>query len=321
MINSIRHFVEKETYEIEKTMREFVEGTIDIDSYGKSPHDRSLKLAQSILIETLETMDQTIKNSANRLESYVVEQSSQQKEPLLPLGSIRFSRTCYTSKTTGKSVYLMDEAIGLEGHQRMTLGAAAAILEETIESSYRKGGEHASLADHVAAQFFEKKGELKRDENGRKSNTLMPKLICVYEDIEEESGEKSKNKRYRLTGKHYFCGLYPGKENEKLWEEVSEYIGATYDLEYLEKIYIAGDGAAWIKAGCEVLEKAHFVLDKFHMEKYIQRSVVHLLDSVLSVTLPDPNFLHLMQIKKSTGKTILMHSATDCFIQYPFVLS
>lgn len=322
MINSIRYFVEKETYEIEKTMREFVEGTIDIDSYGKSLHDRSLKLAQSILIETLETMDQTIKSSANRLESYVVEQSSQQKELLLPLGSIRFSRTCYTSKTSGKSVYLLDEVIGLEGHQRMTLGAAAAILEETIESSYRKGGEHASLTeqvskqtvknlvhqtvieipvkeqaekkklkqlhieadeDHVAAQFFEKKGDLKRDENGRKSNTLMPKLICVYEDIEEESGEKSKNKRYRLTGKHYFCGLYPGKENEKLWEEVSEYIGATYDLEYLEKIYIAGDGAAWIKAGCEVLEKAHFVLDKFHMEKYIQRSVVHLLDSATEV--------------------------------------
>ena len=40
---------------------------------------------------------------------------------------------------------------------------------------------------------------------------------------------------------------------------------------------------AWIKAGCEVLEKAHFVLDKFHMEKYIQRSVVHLLDSAAEV--------------------------------------
>ena len=318
MINSIQHFIEKETYEIEKSMRKFVEGTLDIDSYGKDLQERSLNLARNILVETLETMDQMIKISEKRRQSYVVEQSSQPKELLLPFGSIRFNRTCYTSKTTGRSLYLLDEVIGLEGHQRITLGAAAAILEETVESSYRKGGEHASLTDqvskqtvknlvhktvvevplkereekkqirnlhidadedHVAAQFFEKKGDLVRDGNGRKKNTLMPKLVCVYEDMEEENGENSGSKRYRLTGKHYFCGLYPGKKNEGLWEEVREYIGATYDLDYLEKIYIAGDGAPWIKAGCEVLEKAHFVLDKFHMEKYIQRSVVHLLDS------------------------------------------
>ena len=44
-------------------------------------------------------------------------------------------------------------------------------------------------------------------------------------------------------------------------------------------MYIAGDGASWIKAGTEVLEKSHFVLDKFHMMKYVNLSVTHLLDS------------------------------------------
>ncbi len=152
MINSIQHLIEKEIYEIEKTMRKFVEGALDIDSYGKELQERSLNLARNILVETLETMDQTIKNSAERLEAYVVEQNGQPKELLLPLGSIRFKRTCYTSKKTGKSVYLLDEVIGIEGHQRITMGAAAAILEETLESSYRKGGEHASLMDSVSKQ-------------------------------------------------------------------------------------------------------------------------------------------------------------------------
>lgn len=152
MINSIQHFIEKETYEIEKTMRKFVEGTLDIDSYGKDLQERSLNLARNILVETLETMDQTIKNSAKRREAYVVEQTRQTKELLLPFGSIRFNRTCYTSKITGSCVYLLDEVVGLEGHQRITMGAAAAILEETIESSYRKGGEHASLMEQVSKQ-------------------------------------------------------------------------------------------------------------------------------------------------------------------------
>lgn len=53
---------------------------------------------------------------------------------------------------------------------------------------------------------------------GRKTNTLMPKLVCVYEDIIEESGEASKIKRYKPTGKHYFCEIYKGKENKRLWE-------------------------------------------------------------------------------------------------------
>lgn len=101
MINSIQHFIEKETYEIEKTMRKFVEGALDIDSYGKELQERSLNLARNILVETLETMDQTIKNSAERLEAYVVEQNGQPKELLLPLGSIRFNVPAIHQKRRG----------------------------------------------------------------------------------------------------------------------------------------------------------------------------------------------------------------------------
>ena len=312
MINSIRNFVEKETYEIENIMRKFVEGELDLDTYGKELQEKTLQLTRDILVETLEEMDETIRNSARRQAAYVVEQKGQPKELLMPVGRIRFKRTCYTSKKTGKSVYLLDRVIGLGKHQRITLGAAAAILEETVESSYEKGGKHASVSDwvsketvkelvhktvecvekkkvrclhieadedHVAAQFYEKKGDLERGENGRKKNTLMPKLVLVYEDIVEESGENSRSRRYRLEGKRYFCGLYSGKDNEKLWEEVRDYICGTYDWESLETVYIAGDGAGWIKAGCEILEKGKFVLDRFHMGKYIDRSVSHLLDS------------------------------------------
>lgn len=49
------------------------------------------------------------------------------------------------------------------------------------------------------------------------------------------------------------------------------------------KPYIAGDVAGWIKAGREALEKGKFVPDRFHMGKYIDRSVSHLLDSAAEV--------------------------------------
>ncbi len=113
---------------------------------------------------------------------------------------------------------------------------------------------------------------------------MMPKLVCIFENIVNESGAKSKNPRYKLIGKRYFCGLYEGsKSNERLWEEVADYIETMYDTDYLEIIYVAGDGAGWIKTGCEYLEKGHYILDKFHMAKYINRSTAHLYDSAPDV--------------------------------------
>ncbi len=50
-------------------------------------------------------------------------------------------------------------------------------------------------------------------------------------------------------------------------------------MEALKRIYINGDGAAWIKTGMHVLPKSKFVLDKFHMHKYILTATAHLEDS------------------------------------------
>jgi hypothetical protein len=130
--------------------------------------------------------------------------------------------------------------------------------------------------DHVSLQFNKVKGDLKIGENGYKSNTIEPKLVCVFEGIEKES---EKSKRNQLCGKHYLSGVY--RNSEVIWDEVLEYIDAVYDEDYLERIYIMGDGAAWIKSGVDVLgAKCHFVLDKFHLNQAIMRAIGHLVDSV-----------------------------------------
>ncbi len=67
-----------------------------------------------------------------------------------------------------------------------------------------------------------------------------------------------------------FGGLYRGKDNEKLWKEVKEYIEKQYETEAVEKIYFQSDGGGWMKKGIEVLG-AEFVLDEFHIQKYIRR--------------------------------------------------
>ena len=91
----------------------------------------------------------------------------------------------------------------------------------------------------------------------------MPKIIYVYEGVDDECG------RNRLVNPKYFGGVYEGKEGvETLWKEVRRYIESSYDVDSLERVYINGDGAGWIKSGQTYIPNGKFVLDKFHLHKY-----------------------------------------------------
>jgi hypothetical protein len=323
MYNSILQFIEKDVKEIENILGQLLTGEKDADDLSKEVVDRVMTLANRWICEMYEKIDEEIRESISREKNWTVEKRNEPKELLDIVGTLHFKRTGYEDKKTGKYIYLLDKILGIEGHQRITLGAAAKILEESILTSYEKGGKAASPTDaaskqsvkklvhetiiefpqveakekkkmrhlhivadedHVSAQFWDHKGDLEKNSVGNKINTIMPKIIVLYEDVINESGEKSKNPRYRLIGKHIFSGVYKGREaNLKFWEQVREYIEQNYDTEVLERVYIAGDGAAWIKIGTEVLENSRFVLDKFHMMKYINTSVTHLLDSAADV--------------------------------------
>lgn len=67
----------------------------------------------------------------------------------------------------------------------------------------------------------------------------------MYECKQDVEGSKDKKE---LVNSFYFSGLYPGKDgNDKLWNNVQDYINKAYDTEYLKRVFISGDGASWIK--------------------------------------------------------------------------
>jgi hypothetical protein len=318
--NSILQFNEQCSEKLEKIVNLILKGEADFDMLTEAVQQEVLKLGTGIVKEVMEKTDELIKESIERKKIYTVEKNNEPKQILDVMGSITYSRTGYTDKKTGDYIYLVDRIMGICPHQRLTLAAAARTIEEAAQTSYSKGGKNASITDstskqavkelihkieinpiheeliekkkirrlhvvadedHVSAQFWEKRGDLETDTLGRKQNTIMPKIICLYEDIIDIAKENSGNHRNKLTGKHYFGGVYEGTtKNEELWQEVQDYIDDVYDEETLEKVYIAGDGAGWIKSGVNVVDKSVFVLDKFHMMKYINKATVHLWDSV-----------------------------------------
>ena len=58
-----------------------------------------------------------------------------------------------------------------------------------------------------------------------------------------------------------------------------DYLDEAYDLDAVDRIYINGDGAAWIRTGEKIIPKSKFALDKYHIHKYIIAATSHLEDT------------------------------------------
>lgn len=307
MINSILQFKEKGVKKLEKIFTNFYENPTNFAEMINGVNGCVLELACSMIEEQLTEMDEMIRNSSARKENWQIVKRDN-ATLLTVLGTVKYSKTLFINKKTGERTYLLDRIMGIDKHTRITEDAEAKILEEAVESSYRKGGENACLTkekvskstvknkihtlefpkteplknkkrvpylyidadeDHVALQFFEKKGDIK----SKYYNKIMPKMIYIYEGV-DISG-----KRHSLINPKYFGGLYEGSKGvEELWKEVWDYIEASYDTENIKKIYINGDGANWIKSGAKYIAGSHFVLDSFHLSKYITGSTIHLGD-------------------------------------------
>lgn len=82
-----------------------------------------------------------------------------------------------------------------------------------------------------------------------------------------------------MVNPHYFCGVNQGDGNQKFWDSVYEYIDNHYDLEKVKKIYLNSDGGGWIKSGMRRIAGITYVLDEFHLSKYLIKLTSHMKDS------------------------------------------
>ncbi len=202
-------------------------------------------------------------------------------------GEVNFKRRYYQDKETKERIYLLDQFLKLEKRERMLPNVKERLIEEARETSYRRAGQKASYGIEISKQTVKNeinkldfKAEIAEEkENKKKVKKLYiiadedhvhlqkggieePRLIIVYDSV------LAKGKRIELKNKKHFGGVYT-KKIDDLWEEVITYIENNYDTEYLERVYISGDGANWIKTGLEWIIKSVYVLDEFHMKKAV----------------------------------------------------
>jgi len=247
-------------------------------------------LGRDILRSVIEAADQELRENSSARRGWVVDQRGHEKELLTVFGPMRYSRTYFKHKASRARAYLADRMIGITPHQRIDAGLKAELVERATDQSYQKSGAWCEVkswrvsgqtvmkavhsvelskrrrAPAVAARRCVPYLFIQADEDhvsNQRGPRWQPRLVTVHE------GTEGPPERRRLIRPRRFGGLYQGAEAEQLYEQVWNYLDATYDLEQVQVILVSGDGAPWIRRLCEYLPGAQFVLDRFHAPKYV----------------------------------------------------
>lgn len=151
MYKSIQYFNEKCAKKFENLEDEFIKDPADIASYIMKLTEELHHLGIEMIKETLEDMDEMLNESAGRKRKWVVDRH-EKKTLITSLGAVNFRKTLFKNKETSQRSYLLDTMLGMKPGERMTEDAEAKLLEEAVQTSYRRGGEAASLLDSVSKQ-------------------------------------------------------------------------------------------------------------------------------------------------------------------------
>ena len=308
------------------------------DELEKKVKEQTDRVAARFIGKMLEHLDELIRDSSARKEKYDI-QRRRERTLITTAGDVTFHRTVFKEKDSVRTCHLLDEAVRLTPHERFTPLAEAKVLSEAEVHSYQHAADAMRIGNQTVSKVAvmekvhgirdaipedeappeqEKKqveylyieadeDHINEQKGGKeKPGSFMGKLVYLFEGKEEVC-----EGRNRLISPHYHGGLYFGtEENAVLWSEVQRYIEAHYDTSYLKRVYISGDGASWIKAGTDYIDKSVFVADRFHLMKYINRVARLMLDEESLVKQRLYKYIHRNNLRAT--KALLTRIQNSC---------
>jgi hypothetical protein len=221
-------------------------------------------------------------------------------------GEVVMRRRLYKDRKTGESRFLLDEALGMSGRERITPGLKEMLVSLATEVTFRKASEIVSkVSPGVSAMSVWEAAKEVGNGIREEQKALREK---VFELGEVPSGERAAEKlhieadgvfvnaqRSSKKKEEIKCGVvYEGKEQKgdrvvlkerkvvagcederDFWEETVVKVGSQWDPSKLKKVWIGGDGASWVQAGVEYFDGAEYQLDQFHLRKRLHEALGH----------------------------------------------
>jgi hypothetical protein len=263
-------------------------------------------IACKVFEKALTDIDDTLRNKRKR--GKLKNTGKRKKYFLTRFGDILYLRTRYKDKKTGKSCYLLDEALSIVKNQRLSLSRARIECFLSSLSSYREVVEGIRLliggprSHEAVRQSVLKEGKLiiknqekklKQIENLDYPDRKAPDTAYIEADATyislQHRGKKKKEKmevkvgvgytgkeaRYstgksqRLKDKFTFIGS--GKD---FMEKLSLLAEGRLSLSKVKKVIFGGDGDSWITSGIkDYFSFATYVLCLYHLYKKFKESL------------------------------------------------
>ena len=293
MDNIIQQISEKLTKKILE--KAYSGGICDIDLLSSSVLEDCKSAARDILEAIVSDLNIKIREDkpSRKARGLILKEKNRERSLFTEIGRLNLPRDYYYDKKEEKYDYLLDRVIGLQGYERISAGVMAKLVSVATEVSYAKSAETVT-GDQVSRQCvrecilklgaiekrpqpYEPKRKVKElhlfaDEDhvhmqregktkGKKSR--MVPLVTVTEGIEKESKGRNRTR----NAMHFVDENF---DTKALWKSVEGYIGASYDIESIERIYIHADGGKWITSGLASFSNVTRVMDGFHLEKRLK---------------------------------------------------
>ncbi len=296
MYSIIQKIYEKNNKILKEGLKKALNGE-DVSSLTIAIKEFTDILGKELFSEIVTQIDNLVFEDKKRQNQYEAVRFAE-KSLITKNGKTKFERRYYKDSETGENVCLTDRVLGLEKGERIDKKVKAEVIEKASAQSYNKSGkmvvpeieispttvmrnvrkndwkmeiEERKEKEKIEAKNIYVQVDEDHIKQRNKKGCTMSKIVTVYTRkrtlTKAERIDKVQQVRKELIDKYTFSGLY--KDNQELWEDVAYYIECTYKKEAIETIFIMGDGASYIKAGVEWIEKSVFVLDLFHLEKYI----------------------------------------------------
>ncbi len=237
-------------------------------------------LGVNLIEQIVKIIDENYNNQRDK--HAVILRHTKTRKMVSGMGELNLTRRLYFNKSTRKYFFAVDELLNIEKHSRIESELKTKLISDATLTSYGKASKLSNecvsrqTVHNIVKSVMPKKLEVQADDfktvndiyieadedhihlNTGKSAEV--KLVYVHE------GRRSVNRgRTELNNVKYFVSAKKGNE---IWDRVADYIYSQYNLKSTE-IHISGDGANWIKYGINVIPRAQFHLDKFHVYKSV----------------------------------------------------
>ena len=151
MDNSLLQIRDFGTKEIEQAVKTFTQNPQGMAEFVEAVKQEALGRAVAFIGDVLTGYDTILRESALRRKDWDIVRRDT-KSLITSIGDVRFSKTLFKNKNNGERRYLLDDFLGAEAHERLSEDAEAALLEEAVQTSYRRGGMAVSILDSVSKE-------------------------------------------------------------------------------------------------------------------------------------------------------------------------